>query len=406
MHLLVNRDGRHLGPYSFDQACKLLAEGKLHTWDLCWPDGAREWVTLDTIEGLADKAFALREQRRAEALAAANPTAGPSTPNPQFITNPASGHSAATEQESQSNSWMRLIAWSSLTLILLISGIVWIKFLNPDVMISDLERRVDNLTYERGENVPFTGTASAYFRDDSVWEKIQFTDGLREGTRTVWHINGNVALNEEYRAGDLISAESFDFQGVKTGAMINGEGQIILYYNDIGVREQELVYVDGRITNRKVWERDGNLLVDHSLQESLPEFSNVPPPAPPPVVPTTNSAPTNQVFTITNQPAANPMAPDEDMYGRTRQWLVGDPNSNDSRIHIDRRLDIIYRGKNTNTVIEVFGYPDKITPRPGHGEWWTYGKMNIKNILEGGHFPYAHFFINTNGTVVVIQGGL
>ena len=59
MQLLVNRDGRHLGPYSFDQACQLLAEGKLHSWDLCWPDGAREWVTLDTVPGINDKAFAL-----------------------------------------------------------------------------------------------------------------------------------------------------------------------------------------------------------------------------------------------------------------------------------------------------------------------------------------------------------
>ena len=403
MHLLVNRDGRHLGPYSFDQACQLLAEGKLHTWDLCWPDGAREWVTLDTIEGLADKAFALREQRRAEAIAAANPAAGPNSPNPQFVS---SHQPTETEVAPESTSWMRLAVWSSLALTLLIAGIVWIKFLNPDVLISDLERRVDNLTYERGENVPFDGTATAYFRDDSVWEKIQFTEGLREGTRTVWHINGNVALTEEYRAGELVSAESFDFQGVQSGTMAQGEGRIILYYNDIGVREQELRYADGRIVNRKVWERSGSLLVDHSLQESLPEFAHTPPPAPPPVAPTTNSIPTNQVFTITNKPAANPTAPNEDMYGRTRQWLVGDPNSNDSRIHIDRRLDIIYRGKNTNTVIEVFGYPDKVTPRPGYGEWWTYGKMNIKNILEGGYYHYAHFFINTNGNVVVIQGGL
>ena len=71
LHILVNRDGRHLGPYTYDQACQLLAEGKLHTWDIAWPDGSREWVTLDQIDGLADRAFALREQRQAEAAAAA-----------------------------------------------------------------------------------------------------------------------------------------------------------------------------------------------------------------------------------------------------------------------------------------------------------------------------------------------
>ena len=88
MYLLVNRDGRHLGPYSYDQACQLLAEGKLHTWDLCWPDGAREWVTLETVEGLTDKAMALRQQRLAEAEAATQATAadGPNAPAPAFVT--------------------------------------------------------------------------------------------------------------------------------------------------------------------------------------------------------------------------------------------------------------------------------------------------------------------------------
>ena len=57
LHILVNRDGRHLGPYTYDQACQLLAEGKLHTWDLAWPDGSREWVTLDQIDGLSDRAL-------------------------------------------------------------------------------------------------------------------------------------------------------------------------------------------------------------------------------------------------------------------------------------------------------------------------------------------------------------
>ena len=42
LHILVNRDGRHLGPYTYDQACQLLAEGKLHTCLLYTSDAADE----------------------------------------------------------------------------------------------------------------------------------------------------------------------------------------------------------------------------------------------------------------------------------------------------------------------------------------------------------------------------
>ena len=76
-----------MGPYSLDQACQMLVEGKLHTWDLCWPDGAREWIALDSIPTIADKAIAIRDQRRAEALASAQAAAStsPNAPNPQFV---------------------------------------------------------------------------------------------------------------------------------------------------------------------------------------------------------------------------------------------------------------------------------------------------------------------------------
>ena len=42
MNILINRDGHHMGPFTHDQACHMLAEGKLQTWDLCWRDGGRD----------------------------------------------------------------------------------------------------------------------------------------------------------------------------------------------------------------------------------------------------------------------------------------------------------------------------------------------------------------------------
>ena len=66
MNILVNRDGNHLGPYTYDQASQLLSDGKLQAWDIAWPDGGREWVPLSQIDGLTERAFALRRQRLAE----------------------------------------------------------------------------------------------------------------------------------------------------------------------------------------------------------------------------------------------------------------------------------------------------------------------------------------------------
>ena len=109
LHILVNRDGRHLGPYTYDQACQLLAEGKLHTWDIAWPDGSREWVTLDQIDGLSDRAFALREQRRAEATAAATSAleGRPASPTAQFMV---SRH----HTELPKRNWIRIGIWAGM----------------------------------------------------------------------------------------------------------------------------------------------------------------------------------------------------------------------------------------------------------------------------------------------------
>ena len=88
MKILVNRDGHQMGPFTHDQACHMLAEGKLQAWDLCWLTGSHDWIPLERIPGVSGKADAIRKQRRAEAIASVQTSSqdGPNQPNPQFVT--------------------------------------------------------------------------------------------------------------------------------------------------------------------------------------------------------------------------------------------------------------------------------------------------------------------------------
>ncbi len=405
-----------MGPYSFDQACHLLAEGKLHSWDLCWPDGAREWVTLDTVPGLSNKSFALREQRRAEVLATAQSAAqtGPSSPNPQFVAEPANAApsaDASTKQppETPSRNWMRVVVWSSLVGVILASAFVWMNYLNTKILIENLVHREDNLTYLKEENKPFTGTAFAYFTDGTPWEELNFANGQREGSRTIWHINGKVALQETYTAGVLQSAVSFDFNGLQNRENYeNGDGTIMLYWNTSGLRAQELKYQNHLLVKRTMWAQDGSLLgvIPPEEPTELPPNLQVPPPetiAPvtlPPTnpTPTTNNTPptTNKPFTIPVAPVID-TTPDPNKKGRLKVWIQGKPQAAFVRVDVDRRIDLIFQNTTTNVIIREFGYPDQTT-----GNWWSYGNMTVRNIELAGTSKNVHFLI-FNGRVVKVQ---
>ncbi len=398
MKVLVKRDGGHMGPYSLDQACQMLVEGKLHTWDLCWPDGAREWIALDSIPTIADKAIAIREQRRAEALASAQAvaSASPNAPNPQFVD--LQPEDPAQVAENRRANRIRITVWSSLAMVLIISAVVWMKYLNNETLIKDLERRTDNLTYAQGENEPFSGTAYGYFIDGTLWEKVDYNDGVREGSRTIWHINGNVALQETYSSSFLQSAASFDFNGAPTDNFADGNGNIMLYWNDTGIRSQSLVYTNHAIVKRTIWDRKGKLL--SVIPPELPPDLLITPAVaitPPPPTITNSVLPTNQVFTITNKPTID-TTPDTNMLGRTRIWVIGNLEATSSRVAVDKRIDLIYRNKPTNILIKVFGYPDQAS-----SNWWSYGDMKVRNIQAGGTFKKVHFQIY-NGYVHRVVG--
>ncbi len=415
MHILINRDGHHMGPYTHDQACHMLAEGKLQAWDLCWQNGSRDWITLEQIPGVAKKTDALRQQRRAEAIAAAKAAAdeGPAQPHPQFVPQPG-GHGHTYDPgpvpESKRN-WMRIGVWTGMALTMLTALVVWMYFLNKDVLTEDIERRADNLTYIRGELEPFSGVAQKYFDDGTLWETVNYVDGLREGSRTVWHINGTVALEETYQSGHLITAASFNFSGVPSGTYESGRGKLTLYFNHTGSRNEKLEYEGGQISRRVIWDHNGNLIAE--IPPKLPPnmagytgpgstLPGVTEPHVPPPTTTTNVAPpvvaTNSPTppVVTNQPpVVNAKIPNMDSPGRKITWVY----SVDPRVaarNIRNRIDLLYLGKRYTKVYEDFGWPDE-----DHGADWVYKGMAIKNISSGGYLSRVTFRYR-NGTVIKI----
>lgn len=53
MPLLINKDGKQLGPYSLDEARALVLSGRLEADDWAWPDGATDWVHLKDVPGFS-----------------------------------------------------------------------------------------------------------------------------------------------------------------------------------------------------------------------------------------------------------------------------------------------------------------------------------------------------------------
>jgi len=78
MALLINKDGKQLGPYSLDEARSLVLSGKLDPQDWAWTDGATDWVPLKDVPGF---------------------TAPPSGKPPAPVAAAASTASSTTEQE-------------------------------------------------------------------------------------------------------------------------------------------------------------------------------------------------------------------------------------------------------------------------------------------------------------------
>jgi len=71
MSLLINKDGKQLGPYSLDEARALVLSGELEATDWAWPDGGTKWIPLKEVPGFAPTA---------PAAASPPPTAPPSAP--------------------------------------------------------------------------------------------------------------------------------------------------------------------------------------------------------------------------------------------------------------------------------------------------------------------------------------
>jgi len=408
MNILINRDGHHMGPFTHDQACHMLAEGKLQAWDLCWQNGSRDWVTLEKIPGVSEKTDALRQQRRAEAIAAAQAVSagGPAQPRPQFVAGSDNSHTFDPGPVPKSSrNWMRVGVWAGMAVTLITALGVWIFFLNKELLIENIERRADNLTYVQGEEIPHTGLVYKYFDDDSLWETVNYIEGLREGKRTVWHINGNIALQETYQSGHLITAASFNFNSVPSGTYEGGRGKLTLYFNHSGTRNEELEYKGGQISKRTIWDHNGNLIamIPPKLPPNMATYtgpgSTLPgtttPVTPPPVAPTNAVPPVVTPPTTNTVVAVNPMIPNPDSEGRKKPWTYSMNNRIAAR-NIRNRIDLIYLGKQYTKVYEDFGWPNEDL-----GADWVYSGMNIKNISAGGYLSKITFRYR-NGTVIKI----
>ena len=370
MNILVNRDGSHLGPYTYDQVSQLLAEGKLQAWDIAWPDGGREWVTLSQIDGLTERAFALRRQRLAEKSTESQ--AGPHTPRAQFM-------AAEQSVRAPKRNWRRVWVWSIMILTLIVTLFIWTHKFNQKIRMEDLERHGDNRTYLKGENTPFSGTAYAHFNDGSVWEKTRFEDGVRHGKRTLWHWNGNFALKENYSNGKLEQATSFDFNGKASGYYRDGKGTLVLYWKGNGVRAQEQVYNTGKIIKRTIWNREGQLL-------------SVIPPA---IETPTSIQTTNHPVIITNSPTGTTQTNERPVPGllpaRGKLWLIGSADTSTSREDVDKRIDLIYANKFYTNIIQEFGNPDEVL----QNKIYVYRNMRVNHTTKDAkHSQVLFHFIN------------
>jgi membrane protein YdbS with pleckstrin-like domain len=56
MRLVVNKDGRQLGPYTVEQARGLVLSGELAATDWAWPDDATRWIALKEVPGFSTSA--------------------------------------------------------------------------------------------------------------------------------------------------------------------------------------------------------------------------------------------------------------------------------------------------------------------------------------------------------------
>ena len=82
MSILINKDGRQLGPYTLEQARALVLTGELDPLDWSWPDGATDWIPLKDVPGYVQEKPAPAAISPAKAAAATTAPAGSTAPLP------------------------------------------------------------------------------------------------------------------------------------------------------------------------------------------------------------------------------------------------------------------------------------------------------------------------------------
>jgi len=115
MPLVINKDGKQLGPYSLEEARALVLSGQLDPTDWAWSDNATDWVQLKDVPGFT-----------------ATPSGKPSMPPP-----PASVVAAAASKTAEQELWSGhpsqllnadvYIFWA-LALLLTMAALGWLRY--------------------------------------------------------------------------------------------------------------------------------------------------------------------------------------------------------------------------------------------------------------------------------------
>lgn len=129
MPLLINKDGKELGPFSLDEAREMVLSGELDASDWAWADNASQWVHLKDIPGFTSPASVAK-------------TAAPPSGPPNTILPIAAGEEELwSGHPSQILALRTYLAWICILIIALIAGFflgpakLWVLFTFGIIML-------------------------------------------------------------------------------------------------------------------------------------------------------------------------------------------------------------------------------------------------------------------------------
>jgi len=131
--------------------------------------------------------------------------------------------------------------------------------------LEDLEVKVDNLTYVKGEKHPFSGRSIKRGRNGGIEQEMSYKNGLPHGTWKLYCNNGLLSIWGVYKDGKTHGKWRLYYEDGKILAeegYLNGEKNgRNRYFSHEGVLIEEINYVRGKLHGtHKVWDKEGRLI--------------------------------------------------------------------------------------------------------------------------------------------------